>query len=151
MLGCRSRPLAVLRVKAGVTRKSRSREGEKDEEPVKNSIWPLPMINRQMLCTDSLEGVAVHPALNATQTIPAQNIYVVPLGQLVAEFFNLNRRLSVTLCPRRWHISPKVERLPIAARGLNADLQNIVERPIFAGCSRRKTISLLQAGSRLAN
>ena len=40
-----------------------------------------------MLCTDSLEDVAVHPALNATQRIPAQNIHVVCLGYLIARVF----------------------------------------------------------------
>ena len=53
-----------------------------------------------MFCTDSLEDVAVHPGLNATQRIPAQDIHVACLGQLIAEFFDVNRCLCVTLCPQ---------------------------------------------------
>ena len=53
-----------------------------------------------MLCADALEDVAVHPALNATQRIPAQYVHVVCLDQLVAEFFDLNRCLYVTLRPK---------------------------------------------------
>ena len=37
-------------------------------------------VNGRMFCTDSLEDLAVHPALNATQTITAENIQVVRLG-----------------------------------------------------------------------
>jgi hypothetical protein len=40
------------------------------------SQGPLPAINGRMLGTDSLEDLAVHPALNGAR-IPAQNIYVV--------------------------------------------------------------------------
>jgi hypothetical protein len=52
-----------------------------------------------MFCTDSLEDVAVRLTLNLACIIPAQNIYGVSLGYLVAEFFDLNRFLCVTLCP----------------------------------------------------
>ena len=36
-----------------------------------------PGMHRGMLCTDSLKDVAVHPALNATQRISAENVHVV--------------------------------------------------------------------------
>jgi len=48
-----------------------------------------------MLCTDLLNDVAFYRGLTATQKIPAQNIHVVLVGKLVAEFFELDRRLSV--------------------------------------------------------
>jgi hypothetical protein len=57
-------------------------------------------INGRMLCTDSLEDLAVHPALNDTQRISTQNIQVVCLSQLVTEFLDVNRCLCVTLRPQ---------------------------------------------------
>ena len=55
-----------------------------------------------MLSTDSFEDliVQVQAALNAAKRIPAQNIHVVCLDELVAESFHLNRRFCITLCPQ---------------------------------------------------
>ena len=51
-----------------------------------------------MLSADLLEEVGVDPALNVLHRITAQNIDVVDLGQLVTEFFVLNRGMHITLC-----------------------------------------------------
>ena len=56
-----------------------------------------------MFCTDSLERVTADGILKATQTIPAQNIYIVRLDEPVAEFFKLNYSLWVFLCPQELH------------------------------------------------
>src|SRR6476660_889936 len=53
-----------------------------------------------MLCTDSLEDLRGHPSLDSEQRIPAQNIHIVHLDQLIAEFFVLDRGLRVTLFPQ---------------------------------------------------
>jgi hypothetical protein len=48
-----------------------------------------------MFFTDSLEEVAVHPAHNGSETIPAQNIHLVRLGYLLRESFDPNRCFCV--------------------------------------------------------
>src|SRR5215469_15651957 len=60
-----------------------------------------------MFCTDLLVDVAVHRIRNATKRIPAQNIHVVSLRKLVAEFLHLNGRLWFTLCPQEMHTFSK--------------------------------------------
>ena len=65
-------------------------------------------INGRMLCRDSLEDLAVHPALNGARTVPAQNIHVVCLSEVGAEFFDLNRSSALSCAHKRWHISPKI-------------------------------------------
>jgi len=49
-----------------------------------------------MLCTDSLEDLAVDPVLKATQCIAAEDIYIVRLGYPVPKVFETNRRLCTT-------------------------------------------------------
>ena len=53
-----------------------------------------------MLSADLFEEVIVHPARNSRHAISAQNIDLVDPGQLVTEFFVLNRSLDVTLFPQ---------------------------------------------------
>lgn len=53
-----------------------------------------------VFCTDSFEGVAVHPAPDDAQRIPAKNVHAMCLGKLVAECFYLNRRIHVALRPQ---------------------------------------------------
>jgi len=53
-----------------------------------------------MLCTDSLEDLAADPALKATQSIAAEDIYIVGLGYPVPKVFEPNRRLCITLRPQ---------------------------------------------------
>lgn len=48
-----------------------------------------------MLCTDSLENLATLHTVKAAEWIPAKNIYVVGLGDLIPKFLQSNRRLSV--------------------------------------------------------
>jgi hypothetical protein len=48
-----------------------------------------------MFCTDSLEDMAVLLAAKAAQWIPAKNIYVVRLGDLIPKLFQPNGRLAV--------------------------------------------------------
>ena len=57
-----------------------------------------------MFGADSLvERHAVKPI----QRISAQNIYVVLVGELVAEFLHLDRRPYVTLRPQEMHTFPE--------------------------------------------
>ena len=53
-----------------------------------------------MLSADLLENVDVHPALNTAHRITAQKIDFVDFGQLITEFFVLNRGMDITLCPQ---------------------------------------------------
>ena len=52
-----------------------------------------------MFCTDLFEAAAIHPTLNNTREIAAQNIRVALVGELISEFFDLNRRLDISLFP----------------------------------------------------
>jgi hypothetical protein len=60
-----------------------------------------------MLRTDSLEHVACLLTVKATACIRAKNIYPVFFGKDVAQFFELNRGLSLALFPQEMHTFPK--------------------------------------------
>lgn len=48
---------------------------------------------------DPFKELAIHGVLNGAERIPTQNIYVVPLHDLIPEFFEPDRCLSVTYGP----------------------------------------------------
>src|SRR4029077_11973859 len=54
-----------------------------------------------MCRTDLLQDLAVQPALNASQRIPAQDTHVVRTGYLIRECLDLDRRFGVALCPQK--------------------------------------------------
>ena len=60
-----------------------------------------------MLRTDSLEHVACLLTVKATACIRAKNMYPVFFGKDVAQFFELNRGLSLALFPQEMHTFPK--------------------------------------------
>ena len=64
-----------------------------------------------------VEDLIVHPALNVTQRISAQNSHVESLGQLIAEAFVLDHDLDGPRFHRRSAPSPKISTwgLPLAA------------------------------------
>ena len=51
----------------------------------------------RMQRTDPFEEMAIHDVLNSVERIPAKNIYVIPLYDLIPESFKLDRRLSVRI------------------------------------------------------
>lgn len=53
-----------------------------------------------MLRTDLLEEVNIHLAVNTSYGITTQKIDFVDPGQLVTEFFILNRSIDIPLCPQ---------------------------------------------------
>ena len=55
-------------------------------------------MNGRMFCADCLVDVSVHHVVKPMRRIPAQNIYVLCLGELVAELLHLNRSLCVPFC-----------------------------------------------------
>ena len=52
-----------------------------------------------MFCTDSLEDVAVHPALKAARSVPAKHIHVIRFDFFIPKMLEPNRRLWVALHP----------------------------------------------------
>jgi len=60
-----------------------------------------------MFRTDLLVNWVASFALQTTQWIGAPNIHFVPLNQLIPDFFDLNRGLSVSLSAQEMHTFPK--------------------------------------------
>ena len=54
----------------------------------------------RMQRADSSEEMVIHHVLNGAKRIPAKNIHVVPLYDLIPEFFELDGGFSVTERPQ---------------------------------------------------
>jgi hypothetical protein len=80
-----------------------------------------------MLCTDSLEHVAVSRPLKASQWIRTKDIYIVSIGDFIPELFQPNSRFSIPNCPkRRLTFSADGDTGMLSLRGIGSDLNEIV-------------------------
>lgn len=56
-------------------------------------------MNSRMQRANPFKEMAIHDVLNGAERIPAKNIYIIPLNNLIPALFELDRCFSVTECP----------------------------------------------------